>query len=90
MKAALQANKANYGMTINNCCFFCGGIEVRDCKGVSITNSIVSCNVEFAGSAANMFSNNYMIVQAGEKYVFAPSTIVRENYTEKGPWELNQ
>ena len=85
ISAALKANRVGYGMTIDNCCFFTGGIEVRDSQGVSITDSIVSCGVEFSGNKANMFSNNYIVLSDGEKHTFAPSTILKDNYTDKGP-----
>lgn len=88
-QAALIARNARNSMTIDNCCFFYGAIEIADSAGISITSGLVNCHVRTRGPLANRFAGNYVI--PGEyQFDFAPATRVEGNYTDKGPWELNR
>lgn len=86
--ALLARNVAN-GMTIDNCAFFGGGIHIDNCKGLNITSSIISCNIRSVGVGANRIAGNYMIIR-GETFELCPSTIIENNFTDKGPWERNR
>ncbi len=84
IRYSIQAINVANGMLINNCCFFYGDLDVKDSKGVSVTDSTIGCNVYFSGESANLFADNFII---SGTHTFAPSTIVKGNYNEKGPWE---
>ena len=83
---ALLARNVVNGMTIDNCAFFGGGIRIDNCKGVSITSSIIACNVKTIGDGVNRIANNYIIIQ-GKSFEFCPTTIIENNFTDTGPWE---
>lgn len=86
---AILARNAAHGMLIDNCAFFSGGIQIDHCKGVSITSSIIACNIKTLGGDANRIANNYMIIR-DETFEFCPATIIENNFTDKGPWEKNR
>jgi hypothetical protein len=85
---ALLARNVTNGMAINNCCFFYGQIELEECSGVNITSGIIGCSATTKGKPVNRIAGNYVIPK-GMKFEFAPGTLVRENFTKEGPWELN-
>ena len=86
--ALLARNVAN-AMTVDNCAFFGGGIHLVDCKGFSITSSIIACDVRTVGPSPNRISGNHMIIR-GETFELGPATIIEGNFTENGPWEENR
>lgn len=87
VRYSIQARNVANGMLINNCCFFYGDLEVTASKGVSVTDSTIGCSVIFQNDTANLFADNFII--SGD-HTFSPSTIVKDNYTEKGLWENNR
>ena len=86
---ALRAKDVRNGMLVENCCFFGGGIEMENCQGIGITGGIIACNVIVKGDKANRIAGNYMIIR-GETFDIAPCTLVKDNYTENGSWEVHQ
>jgi len=87
-KMGLHCRQARNGMTISNCCIFCGELIIEDCAGVNLTSGIISCDVRVRGDAANRISGNYII--PGEyRFEMAPPTLVQDNFTDAGPWEMN-
>lgn len=83
---SLLARNVAYGMLLSNCAIFTGTLRVENSVGLNVTDGIISSDVEVIGDGANRFSGNYIIQ---EKYAmkFAPSTIVKDNFSSKGAWE---
>lgn len=86
---ALLGRGVQYGMAISNCCFFYGTVRLERCSGVTIAGGLLSCNVETEGPDANRIAGNHIIPEKF-RFTFAPATLVRENFTKTGPWELNR
>ncbi len=83
---ALRAVNAANGMTIDNCCFFCGSILLENCKGFVISSGILNCDITTTGKGANRIAGNYIIPDK-LTFTFSPATLVQDNFTENGPWE---
>lgn len=83
---ALLARNVGAGMALDNCAFFCGGISIENCKGVSITSGIIACDVKVAGEGVSRIAGNYMIIR-GERFEFSPGTILEGNFTDAGAWK---
>ncbi len=86
--AILGKNVLN-AMAISNCCFFYGTIQLENCLGVNVTSSLLGCNVKTSGDLPNRFAGNHVVTE-GQRFDFAPATIVEDNFTKTGPWTLNQ
>lgn len=86
---ALLGRKVKNGMAISDCCIFYGTILLEDCIGVNLTNGILGCTVKTDGKGVNRIAGNYVIPE-GWQFDFTPSTIVEDNFTENGPWEMNR
>jgi hypothetical protein len=86
---ALDCRGVVYGMIINACGIFYGGIRLRDCMGVQIANCQVSCPVTITGEHANAFVDN-MLIEEGYTFEFSESTIIRGNFTAAGDWPANR
>jgi hypothetical protein len=82
---ALVCRRARNGMSIDNCCFFAGGILLEDCAGINITSGTISCPVSVTGSAANRIAGNYVIPDQAT-FQCSPATIVDGNFSAAGPW----
>ena len=54
----LHCRRAYNGMSISNCCIFCGELIIEDCAGINLTSGIISCNVRVRGEKANRVSGN--------------------------------
>jgi len=88
---ALIARNVKNAMLVDNCCFFGAAILIEDSTGVSITDSIISCNVTIKGPGCNRLAGNYIWTR-GRTCTFSVSdaTIVQNNFTDAGPWEGNR
>lgn len=82
----LLARNVTFGMIFSDCAFFTGTLQIENSVGINITDSIISCEVKTSGEGFNRFAGNYIIP---EKYgfSFSPATIVKDNFTAKGPWQ---
>ena len=88
-KVGLHCRRARNGMTISNCCIFCGELIIEDCAGINLTSGIISCDMRIRGDRANRVSGNYII--PGEyRFEMPPPTLVQDNFTDAGPWEMNR
>ncbi|MCX5661066.1 MAG: hypothetical protein NTW19_15365 [Planctomycetota bacterium] len=88
-RLALAARNAGNSMTIDNCCFFYGAIEIIDSAGIGVTSGLINCHIRTRGPRANRIAGNYII--PGEyEFDFAPATRVEGNYTDAGAWERNR
>lgn len=85
---ALLGRGIRNGMVISNCCFFCGTIRLEDCVGVGITSGIINAAMEITGTGTNRIAGNY-IIPAELGFEFSPATLVRDNFTDQGPWDRN-
>ena len=86
---ALDCLDVEYGMMINACAIFYGGIRLRACKGVQIANCQVACDVDVIGEHTNAFINN-MVIEEDYGFKFAEATIVSGNFTAEGDWRFNR
>lgn len=86
---ALDCLDVEYGMMVNACAIFYGGVRLRACKGVQIANCQVSCGVDVQGRHANAFVNN-MVIEEGYEFRFDESTMVSGNFTSEGDWRFNR
>lgn len=85
---ALVCRNVDNGMSIDNCCFFAGGILVENCVGINIASGIISCPVRVSGPGTNRIAGNYVIPKSTSSQC-SPATIVQGNFTATGPWEGN-
>ena len=83
---AILARNVDNAMAISNCCFFYGTIHLEDCEGINVTSSLLGCNVTTAGKLPNRFAGNHVSGE-GQKFEFAPATILEGNFSKTGPWE---
>ncbi len=86
---ALDCLDVEYGMMVNACAIFYGGIRLRACKGVQIANSQVACDVDVAGEHTNAFINN-MVIEEDYGFKFGEATMVNGNFTAEGAWRFNR
>lgn len=86
---ALDCSGVIYGMLINACGIFYGGIRLRDCRGIQISNCQVSCPVTITGEHANAFVDN-MLIEEGYGFELSESCIVEGNFTTAGDWRINR
>ena len=83
---ALHCKAVERGMSVDNCCFFCGRLLIEHSCGVNITSGTLSCDVEVRGERVNRIAGNYIIPRE-YTFNFSPATIVQNNFTDEGPWE---
>lgn len=89
LRHALWARDVRHGMTVSNCCFFYGDIDLENSQGILVTDSEVCCNVFTQGQGVNRFEGNYIIPhpEIAYRFEFSPETIVQNNFTDKGAWQ---
>jgi len=86
---SLRCRNVTNGMPVDACCFFGGTMLIENCKGVSVTSGIISCPVKVTGKSVNRIADNYVI--SGSLTLESPeSTIVQDNFTAAGAWDMNR
>ena len=85
----LHCRKAHNGMSIGNCCIFCGELVIEDCTGINLSSGIISCDVRVSGARTNRIAGNY-VIPGKYRFDISPATLVQDNFTDAGPWEYNR
>ncbi|MDA0833767.1 MAG: hypothetical protein O2955_01965 [Planctomycetota bacterium] len=88
LEHALICRNVEHGMAITGCQFAYSRLLIENCKGVNITNGILSLPIVVSGEHVNRFAGNY-VVPKYTTYEFSPATIVQDNFTADGLWEAN-
>ncbi|MFH1008470.1 MAG: hypothetical protein V1800_13370 [Candidatus Latescibacterota bacterium] len=89
LEMAMHCRSVGNGMSIDNCCFFCGRLLIEDSRGVNVTSGTLSCDVEVRGGQANRIAGNY-IIESQCTFSASPATIFEGNFTDEGPWEAGE
>ena len=91
---AILAEDVVWGHSFIGCNIGGGGdIKLVNCKGIRITSGWIECALIIKGEKANLILGNYMIenrvdpVPKVSESVVSPSTLVKDNFTENGPWK---
>ena len=88
---AIIAENVKSGQNFLGCNIFYATVKLTNCEGVKIVSSNIQCSIVVEGKGANQIIGNYIIPKIGDEpfiFEFSPSTIIKDNFTSKGPWDL--